>query len=88
MKMILLITLLIGIANGESQCVTRRVPGDKCAVVYLGEDCDDEGSQLEEGWGTVNPPSYRLPKNVVVRPGCKLVSYGWSDTGQWTNKRR
>ena len=59
MKMILLITLFIGVANAESQCMTKRVPGDKCAVVYLGEDCDDEGSQLEEGWGTVNPPSYR-----------------------------
>ena len=81
MKLILLIALFCGIANGESPCLARgRVPGDKCAVLYLSEDCDDKGSDMEEGWGTVSPTSYGKPKNIVVRPGCKLVA--WSDTGE------
>ena len=58
----------------ESQCETRRVPGDKCAVLYINEDCDDDGSLLEEGWGTINPAPYMNPKSIVVRPGCKLVT--------------
>ena len=80
MKLILLITLFCGIANAESLCKEKRVPGNKCAVLYLNEDCDDEGSQIEEGWDTVSPPSLKQWKNVVVRPDCKLV--GWSDSGQ------
>ena len=80
MKSVLLIALFVGLANAESQCTSRRVPSDKCAVLYLSEDCDDKGSDMEEGWGTVSPTSYGKPKNIVVRPGCKLVA--WSDTGE------
>ena len=79
MKSILLIAMFIGIGTAESQCATRRVPGDKCAILYLTEHCDDEGSPVEEGWGTVSPQEYKKPKSVVVRPGCKLVQL--TDTG-------
>ena len=59
--------------DAESQCATRRVPGDKCALVYLTEDCADEGSPVEEGWGTIPLQRDMKPKRLIVRPGCKLV---------------
>ena len=57
----------------ESQCATRRVPSDKCALLSLTEDCTDEGSPVEEGWGTIPLQHDTKPKKLIVRPGCKLV---------------
>ena len=73
MKSVLLIALFVGLANAESQCTSRRVPSDKCAVLYLSEDCGDAGSEIDEGGGRVFPARYRRSKNAVVRPGCKFV---------------
>ena len=80
MKLIFVIAMLVGMNNAKSQCATRRVPGDKCAILYLTEDCEDGGSPVDEGWGTVSPAPYTKPKSVVVRPGCKLVQL--TDTGK------
>ena len=44
-----------------------------CAHLYLTEDCTDEGSSVEEGWGTIPLQHNMLPKRLVVRPGCKVV---------------
>ena len=59
--------------DAESHCATRRVPSNKCAHLYLTEDCADEGSPVEEGWGTIPLQSNTKPKKLIVRPGCKLV---------------
>ena len=74
MKLVLLIALFVGIANAESQCTARRVPSNKCAVLYLNENCGDDGNEQGEGRGIrVSPRRYKKSKNVVVRPGCKFV---------------
>ena len=65
---------------------------NRCAVLYLDENCGDGGKELDEGaGGRIFPIRYRSSKNAVVRPGCTLDAqlhtglYRPGDKSGWKN---